>query len=203
MTDLSIEDVIAELKNRGVQAGEAAAEQLRAAAQAQAQRILSEAKGEAAAIVRRAESEAKAQREQLDAELRQAAATGLIAFRQSLEHALLIPELSSQLSRALEDEDLLAEAIVAAAGSVEHRPLDVLLPHASAHRLSDTFMNTLRQRLSEGVTVRFEHGPQGGFQLAPRGQGYLLDFTDQAFLEVFLAFLAPRFRSLFQRPPTE
>jgi V/A-type H+-transporting ATPase subunit E len=202
MNDPSLQKVIEELKARGLRAGEDEAARIREAAEADAARIRAEAKAEAERMVAQAQRDREAQKKQLDAELRQAAAVGLVAFRQALEQALVVPELDAALSQALAEPAFLQELLMAAAtafaasGGADNE-LELILSAEQQDKLAQGFVGRVTERLGGRVQVRFDQGVTGGFQLAPGGSGYVLDFTEHGFQEIFLSFLAPRFRSYY------
>ncbi|MBN1944311.1 MAG: hypothetical protein JW797_01490 [Bradymonadales bacterium] len=202
MSQQGLDEVIAELKNRGIKAGEEEREKIVAAAQTKARQIVAEANEEAQRVRDKAKNDAEATRTQLAAELRQASAVGLEAFRQAVERAMLVPELDSKMAEVLGRPEFLKEILVEAArgftqsgGAVEE--LDLLLPEAQRGKLEGGFLQALRKESGVGVTVQFDEDFSFGFKMAPSGGGYLFDFTEDGFREILLRFLAPRFRKYF------
>ena len=47
-----------------------------------------------------------------------------------------------------------------------------------------------------GVDVQFSKGVQGGFKIAPKGEGYMLSFTDKDFENIIAEYLRPKTKSL-------
>jgi len=201
VSDTGLEKVIKELKTRGLRAGEEEGQQRTAQAEEQAQQILDEARAEAERIKAEAEKEAEATRRQMEAELRQMAAVGLQSFRKAVESSCLVPTVEEALVKVLgnpaEVAKLLSETIrgfVAADGKAD---LDVILPEAQRDKLERAVKAKLVGRLGAGIKVRYDDGFTFGFKLSPKKMGFLYDFTDEGFKEVYLRFLAPRFREYF------
>ena len=58
-----------------------------------------------------------------------------------------------------------------------------------------------RKRALAGASFEFDDGFELGFRIAPDGTTYHFDFDKDGFQEVFLEFLAPRFRECFMEEP--
>ncbi len=202
MSDQGLQQVIDELKTRGLRAGEEEGGKIVQSAKDEADQILAKARDEADRLVQSARDEATSTRAQLDAELRQASTVGLEAFRQKVESAFLVPAVNAELRKVLSDPDGLAAIIAAtaqgfAASGGTQGDLQVLLPEAQRDKLGNAFVAELKKRAESGVSVRFDDGFKFGFRVAPEGSGYVFDFSEEGFREIFLKFLAPRFREYF------
>ncbi len=202
MSDQALNRVIEELRTRGLRAGEADGAQLVQAAQAKADQVVADAKAEAEKIVSDAQAQAESLRRQLEAELKQASANGLLAFQSAVEKSFLVPAVADALRPVLQDQTILKRAIIESSRAFAgargaQNDLELLLPAAQKQALDGAFVAELKARAGAGLTVRFDDGFSFGFKIAPSGSGYLYDFSDDGFKEIFLRFLAPRFRSAF------
>lgn len=202
MSDQGLQQVIDELKSRGLRAGEEEGNRLVQSAKTEADQILANARVETDRLVGAAKIEAESTRTQLDAELRQASAVGLEAFRQKVEGAFLVPAVNEELRKVLTSADGLQAIIAATAAGFAtsggaQGDLEVLLPEAQREQLGNAFIAELKKRSKAGVSVRFDDGFKFGFRIAPEGSGYVFDFSEEGFREIFLKFLAPRFREYF------
>ena len=202
MSDQTLQQVIQELKDRGIEAGRREAARIVDEAKADADRILADARAEAERIVNEANDKAEATRKQLEAELRHASSVGLEAFRQAVERSFLVPTLDSQLRETLDDPTTLKLMVIEtvkgfASSGASTSDLEVILPESRRKRLEGAFMAQLTKELGKGVKVSFGDGFEFGFKLAPEGGSYVFDFTEEGFREIFLGFLSPRFRKYF------
>ena len=189
MGDQALQQVIDELKSRGLRAGEDEGRQKVEAAEAKAAQIV-------------AVDDAASMREQMQAELRQASAVGLEAFRQAVEKSFLVPTVDKALQRVLDDPSELRAILVEtvkgfAAQGGGSGDLTVILPEAQRAKLEGAIKADMLSQTGSSVTVKFEDGFSFGFRLSPEGSGYLFDFSDEGFREIYLKFLAPRFREYF------
>ncbi len=202
MSDQALQQVIQELKDRGIKAGRQEGANIVQGARDTADEILAEARSRAEKIVQEAQSKAEATKTQLDAELRHASAVGLEAFRQAVERSFLVPTLDSRIRGVLEDPTTLKLIIIetvkgfTSSGGSE-ADLEVILPESRKKKLEGAFMADLLEELRKGVKVGFSDGFEFGFRIAPESGAYVFDFSDGGFREIFLGFLAPRFRRYF------
>ena len=204
MEQHGLEQVIAELKTRGVKAGEEEAARILADAKARAEPIVSEARKEAEALRKQAEAERAATKAALEAELAQASRVGLAAFRQAIERGFLVPEVDEALRAAIDRPAFLEEAIseivkAFAASGLRPADIDVVLPERRRAELGALFQSKLAARGAEGVRIRFDESLAFGFRIGPRGGGFFFDLSDEGFREIFVRFLSPRFRQAFYR----
>jgi len=202
MSNPALQDVIQELKSRGLRAGEEEGARVVDASKAKGDQIVVAARAEAEQIVAHAKAEAEAMHKQLDAEMRQASAVGLEAFKQAVEKGFLVPTVNTALAGILDDKAALKEIILEAvrafgsSGGADD-VLDVILADAQKTKLDEAFVAELKARASKDVDVSFSDGFRFGFRISPEGSGYVFDFSDGGFREIFLKFLAPRFRGYF------
>ena len=112
-----------------------------------------------------------------------------------------VPAVDDALQRVLADpaelRAILVEAIRGFAAHAGAADLTVILPEAQRQKLEGAVRADLVARAGSKVSVRFDDGFRFGFRLAPEGGGYTFEFTDDGFREIFLKFLAPRFREYF------
>ena len=202
MSDQALQQVIQELKARGLRAGEEEGSKIVTSAEEKARTIVANANDEASRIIDNAKKEAESMRVQMDAELRQASAVGLEAFRQRVEKSFLVPNVDAGVKAVLEDTGALKDIIVAAAKGFASSDeaagdLTVILPEAQKAALEVAFVAQLKAVAGKGVNVSFADGFDFGFRIAPGDSGYIFDFSEEGFREIFVGFLAPRFRKYF------
>ena len=202
MVTEGLEQVVEELRRRGIAAGEREASARMAEAHEEAAGLCMAARAEAQRLVEQARQEAARQREQLDFELRQATEAGVVTFRRAVEAAVLVPAVSEAVDATLGDPAMLGELLVAAVAAFASSPggdaaLEVRLPATTSARLEAELLGRVTQVARGGVVLRLDCGVEGGFMLvAGRMQ---LDFRDAAFREVLLGFLTPRVRERVRR----
>jgi V/A-type H+-transporting ATPase subunit E len=202
MEQHGLDEVIRELRSRGIEEGEKEAARIVAEAKAKAEEVLSEAKAQAEEISRKALQERADAKATLESELRQAAKVGLAAFRQAIEQGFLIPEIDQAAKDALSQpgffEDGISEIVKAFAQTgMKNEDIEVLLPERRKKELGDAFLARLAAKGAAGVVVRFDENLSFGFRIGPKGSGFCFDLSDEGFREVLVRFLSPRFRYAF------
>lgn len=205
MESFGLEDVVQELKNRGIEAGRQQASQIEADAQTRAAKIIADARAEAEAVKAAAKVEREATLAAMRAELAQAGRVGLAAFRQAIEAGFLVPEVAAEVKGALGKQAVLEAAILElvrafAKEGMKTSDIEVLMPAERQKELAGAFVTKLRMRGATGVTVEFDESLSFGFRIGPKGEGFSFDLSDEGFQEIFLRFLSPRFREAFFAP---
>ncbi|MCU0660888.1 MAG: hypothetical protein MUC50_01010 [Myxococcota bacterium] len=208
MEQHGLDQLIGELKSRGVKAGAEEAARLVVEAKAKAETIISQAKAEADSIRRKAEDDRTATKAALDSELKQAARVGLAAFREAIEKGFAVPEIDAQVKRALDRpgflEDAVGELVKSfAATGLANTDIEVLLPERRKNELGAAFIDALSARGASGVKVRFDDSLSFGLRIGPKGSGFNFDLSDEGFREVLVRFLSPRFRAAFYAPTSK
>ena len=92
----------------------------------------------------------------------------------------------------------IVKAIVAAfnPSNTDSVALEVILPAAKKDELDKFAQESLAKICSAGVDVQFSKNIQGGFKIAPKGEGYMLSFTDKDFENIISEYLRPKTRTL-------
>ncbi len=213
-----VESLIAELRARGVEAGEREAARLVADARAEAEAILAAARAEAASIVAAAQEARSREEAAARAALSTAVRDAIIALRADLLEKFS-DNVRRMVSRALAEPELLARMILAVteraaatAAVGPGTPADILLPErlqtldelrADLEALRQSPLTRfvlagVEQSLEGGVTLRAAPGLTAGLRVRLADGTVEIDLSDAAIADVLLAHLRPRFRALFE-----
>jgi V/A-type H+-transporting ATPase subunit E len=207
MTDNKLQELIETLKKQGVESGEMASRKITEGAQKKADEIITRAKSDADGILARAKEDADRQRKQLHSSM-EIAATQLISdLKRTIEQNLISLPLRKKLSEHLSDTAFLKELIAACVreyikdtGRVE---LDILVSKEQQEKLGDFAMELIKalpgKSDQERLVLNLQSGEVSfGFIIGKADNAVRLDFTDEAFLELFLRYLSHRFREFFK-----
>ncbi|MFH1124505.1 MAG: hypothetical protein V1758_12700 [Pseudomonadota bacterium] len=207
MTDNKLQELIETLKKQGVESGEEASRKITEGAQREAAEILARARSEAEGFVARAKEEEEKRLRQLHSSM-EIAATQLISdLKRTIEENLIALPLKRALAERLSDTDFLKELIAICVCEYIKNPgrtdLDVLVSKEQQERLGDFAMELIKTLPAKGDQDRLALNLQSGkvsfgFTVGKTDEAVRLDFTDEAFLELFLRFLSPRFREFFR-----
>ncbi len=204
MADNKLQELIETLRKQAVESGEASSRQIIEKAEKEAEEIRKRAEAEAETIVRQAREEAENQMRQLASSLEIAGSQFVTNLKRVIEENLLTLPLKEKLREALGDvsflKELLATVVEAFAKHPEKADLDLLVPKEQQEALLDFVMELARKQAAEGEKpgLTLKAGDvEFGFMIDKADGNVRLDFTDEAFLSLFLKYLTPRFRELF------
>jgi V/A-type H+-transporting ATPase subunit E len=207
MADTKLQELIDTLKKHGVESGEEASRGIIEGANQKANEILRKARAEADGIIAGAKEEADRNLRQLQSSMEIAASQLLTDLKRTIEQQLLGLPMKKKIAQTLDDTNFLKELITTCVReyvkSPERNDLSVLVSKEQQEKLTDFTMEMLNslsgKREGDKLTLDLKSdGVSFGFIIGTSDGVVRLDFTDEAFLELFLKYLAPRFRSYFK-----
>ena len=183
------------IQKEGVEKAEAEAERIVGEAKKKAQALVKDAERKAEEIKQKAEKDSQSFVERGKIELEQAARDLLIAFARGLED-LLRESIKRSVSDSLTPETL-KELLVKIGQSyyeesLKGKPSDLYLNEKDAAMLADFFKNELRKMMAEGLVVHIDKRITKGFAIALRNQRFYYDFTQEAITDELCRFLQPQ-----------
>ncbi len=195
----SIESFVTKLQNEGVQAGEAAAQKIRAQAEREARHLIEEAEARARQIVEGSKAEAQKTLTRARAELKLAARDTVLALQEALSRALreiLVARTREMLSNPdfLKSvlHDLILEYVRAdfeGKGSLVFNVSD-----QTRHQLVDWAIDELRKK-ALGRAVDLQAALAGaGFEY--RVNGGTVEVTPESVVEVLNGLIGPELRRI-------
>ncbi len=208
MANDKLQDLIETLKKQGVETGEKAGQEILESARKQAEDILAKARAEAASIIGQAKEESERQMKRLQSSMEIAASQFVNNLKGVIEKNLLTLPVKEELTGALGDpaflKTLITRFVETYAGSGQSEDIQLLLPKGTQDELKDFAMQLMARQYGQakgGDQLVLELEAQDvkfGFQVNKKQGNVRLDFSDEAFLSLFLGFLAPKFRDLFK-----
>jgi V/A-type H+-transporting ATPase subunit E len=203
-----LQDLIETLKKQGVENGEKAGEEIVASARKQAEDIVAQARREAASIVAQAKEESDKQMKRLQSSMEIAASQFVSNLKGVIEENLLTLPLHQELTGALSDpaflKNLMTRFVESYAAGTQQEDIQLLLPKGAQEQLRDFAVQLMARHYGQGkggdqLVLDLEaHDVKFGFQVNKKDGHVRLDFSDEAFLSLFLGFLSPKFRDLFK-----
>jgi V/A-type H+/Na+-transporting ATPase subunit E len=203
-----LQDLIETLKKQGVETGEKAGKEIVESARKQAEEVLAKAKAEAASIVGQAKEESEKQMKRLQSSMEIAASQFVNSLKGVIEEDLLTLPLQRELTGALGDpgflKSLITRFVETYAGSGQVEDVQLLLPKGTQDELKGFAMQLMARHYGKAkgddpLVLELEvQDLKFGFQVNKKQGNVRLDFSDEAFLSLFLSFLAPKFRDLFK-----
>ena len=207
MADSKLQELIDTLKKQAVESGEASSREIIEQAQKEAKAILDRAKGEADEIVRQAQEEADKKLKQLESSMEIAGSQFVTSLKRLIEQNLLALPMKEKLTEALGEtaflKELIREVVLEYTGREGCGDLQVLVSKEQQEKLVDFMVEVVKAQSDfgdpnhKGLTLRTGN-VDFGFMINRMDGNVTLDFTDEAFLALFLQFLTPRFRQFFK-----
>ena len=195
-----LQELTDKLYNEGLSKGKQEAEQLKANAKEEAAQIIAQAKEQAQEILAKAQAEAAELKSKTENDVKMAAAQTFTAVKQQIENAIVTKALAPVKGATSETEFLkeIVKTVVAAfnPANTDSVALEVILPADKKAEMEKFAAESLNKICSAGVEVQFSKNIQGGFKIAPKGEGYMLSFTDKDFENIISEYLRPKTKAL-------
>jgi V/A-type H+-transporting ATPase subunit E len=208
MANEKLQDLIETLKKQGVESGEKAGQEIIDSARKQAENILAQARTEATSIVAQAKEENEKQMKRLQSSMEIAASQFVNSLKEVIEENLLTIPLKRELTGMLSDpgfmKNLITRFVETYATSPQRDEIQLLLPESAQEQLTGFAMELMAQHYGQGkdgdqLVLNLEaQDVKFGFQVNTKDGHVRLDFSDEAFLSLFLRFLSPKFRDFFK-----
>ena len=195
-----LQELTDKLYNEGLSKGKQEAEQMMANAKNEAAQIIAQAKEQAQEILAKAQNEAAEIKSKTENDVKMASLQAFTAVKQQIESVITAKTLAPAKAAVSETEFLkeIVKAIVTAFNpqNSDSVALDIILPAEKQKELEQFAKEQLSKICSAGVDVQFSKGVQGGFKIAPKGEGYMLSFTDKDFENIIAEYLRPKTKEL-------
>lgn len=209
-----VQELIDKLKNQGVNAGERQAEQIIKEANNKASRILTQAQAEADKLLSETRHTIDVERKSSHEAIKTAFRDTELALRSKVRDAFSA-HLRRLVSIELEDKNFIKQLVLAIA-SVKTVEIDqashveVLLPSKifesdeNGTHLSNEGKKSMHHlvlgitdgMLREGIELKSATDVKGGIKVRLTGKDIQLDLTDEAFTDLLLKYLLPRYREI-------
>jgi V/A-type H+-transporting ATPase subunit E len=190
-----LQELTDKLYQEGLSKGKQEADELLAKAKTEEKRILTHAREEAERIITAAKKEAEKAKATSESEIRLASRQTMASVKQAIENMIITKALAEPVKSALNEKAFLQELILAAAGKFDtHQtgPLSLLLPED----MQKLAKEEIEKQLAGNIDITFTKNIKSGFKLGPKAGGYHIDFTDEAFQNLFSESLRPHIRKL-------
>ena len=191
-----LQELTDKLYQEGLSKGKQDGEALLKKAQGEADRIVADAKTEAERIIAQANKEAEELKTKVNADVKMAASQSIAVTKQEIEK-MVVTHAASQgvqanLSNAAFVKEMIA-SVVKAFNPTNASPvaLDLILPESLKAQLEPFVNNEITNQFKGEVNVEYSKKMNGGFKVAPKDGGYVLQFTDDEFTQLIANYLRP------------
>ena len=184
------------LYNEGLSKGKQDGEALLKKAQGEADRIVADAKAEAERIIAQAHKEAEELKTKVNADVKMAATQSIAVTKQEIEQMVVTQAAAQGVKANMGNADFVKELVkdvVKAFNPDNAAPvaLDLILPESLKTQLEPFVQNEIASQFKDAVKVDYSKKMNGGFKVAPKDGGYVLQFTDEEFTQLIANYLRP------------
>lgn len=191
-----LQELTDKLYNEGLSKGKQDAEAMLSKAQAEAAEIVAKAKAEAEHIVAQANKEADELRTKVMADVKMAATQSIAVTKQEIEKMVVTKSAAEGVKVNMGNVAFVKElimSIVKAFNPQNASPVDLslILPESLKTEVEPFVKNEIANQFKGEVKVDYSKKMNGGFKVAPKGGGYVLQFTDDEFAQLIANYLRP------------
>lgn len=191
-----LQELTDKLYNEGLSKGKQEGEELLQKAHAEADGIIAEAKAQAERIIAQANKEAEELKTKVNADVKMAATQSIAVTKQEIEKMIVTKTAAEGVKQSLSKADFTKEmisSIVKAFNPQNATPVDLnlILPESLKAELESFVKNEIAQQFKGEVRVDYSKKMNGGFKVAPKEGGYMLQFTDEEFSQLIANYLRP------------
>ena len=190
-----IQELTSKLYSEGVEKGREEADKIVAAAHAQREQILNEAKAKAGEIIAVAEKEAAETKNHTEAELKLYASQSSAALKSEITNLVTDKLATMNVKAATADKSFMQQLIVELVKNwAEKGNLTVGIVDAAA--LESYIASNAKQLLDGGLRIESVNGLETEFTLSPADGSYKVKFGEAEFIAYFKEFLRPAIQKL-------
>ncbi len=165
-------------------------------AKKEAEKILNDAKAEAERIVNQANKEAEELKTKVAADVKMAATQSIAVTKQEIEKMVVTKAAAEGVKANMGNAAFVKElitSVVKAFNPQNASPVDLslILPESLKAEVEPFVQNEVAQQFQGEVKVDYSKKMNGGFKVAPRDGGYVLQFTDDEFTQLIANYLRP------------
>ena len=182
-----LQELTDRLYNEGLSKGKQEGEELLQKAHAEADNIVAQAKAEAERIIAKANKEAEELKTKITADVKMAATQSIAATKQEIEKMVVSKAATEGVKANMTNVDFVAFNPQNASPVA----LDLILPESMKAQLEPFVQNEITNQFKGEIKVDYSKKMNGGFKIAPRDGGYVLQFTDEEFTQLIANYLRP------------
>jgi V/A-type H+-transporting ATPase subunit E len=162
--------------------------------------LIRKAEAEAKAIIEKGRQVSMALQSRTEGELALAARQAETALKQHITSIISGDILNRGISEAFADTPLMSDLISTATGawarSGELPDVSLILSVSQKEKFNESFGNAIKNRLDEGLKVKFSDRMKDGFRIESNSGDYVMSFSDDDFHEYFRSFLKEKTRTV-------
>ena len=190
-----IQDLIASIRKDGIESATNESKKILEEARKEADLILKEAKAEKEKMIADAKKEIELERESSISSVKQAARDVTLTLKKSLEEKFQ-KILGEKVSKALDDETVIAEVLVSVLKG-EFEDSEVVLPKEKIDGVRKILSEKLNSDLSKGIEFKASSLPNSGVKVYAKDGSAYIDLSDEECTRLLYPYLSSSLKELF------
>ena len=191
-----LQELTDRLYNEGLSKGKQEGEEMVRKAREEAEAIIASAKSEAEKIIAQANIDAEELKTKVAADVKMAATQSIAVTKQEIEKMVVAKAATQGVQANMGNAEFvktLITSVVKAFNPENASPvaLDLILPEALKAQVEPFVQNEIAHQFKSEVKVDYSKKMNGGFKVAPKDGGYVLQFTDEEFTQLIANYLRP------------
>ena len=191
-----LQELTDRLYNEGLSKGKQEGEELLQKAHAEAEAIVAQAHAEAERIIAQANREAEELKTKVTADVKMAATQSIAVTKQEIEQMVVTKAAAQGVKANMTNAEFVKELVMSVVKAFNPQnaspvALDLILPEALKAQMEPFVQSEIAQQFQGEVKVEYSKKMNGGFKVAPREGGYVLQFTDDEFTQLIANYLRP------------
>ena len=196
-----LQELTDRLYNEGLSKGKQEGAELLQKAHAEAEAIVAQAQAEAERIIAQANREAEELKTKVAADVKMAATQSIAVTKQEIEQMVVTKAATQGVKANMTNAEFVKELIMSVVKAFNPQnaspvALDLILPEALKAQVEPFVQNEIAQQFQGEVKVDYSKKMNGGFKVAPRDGGYVLQFTDDEFTQLIANYLRPATKTI-------
>ena len=196
-----LQELTDKLYQEGLSKGKQEGHELLEKAKKEADVLLRNARIQADGLIEEAKKVIAEQYANAQNELKMAAQQSVAKLKLEVESLIVTKAIQTPIHQAVSDVDFIKTVIKTTIEAFDPKSgvnpsLTLLLPASKQKELEEFFKTQLDKKLSENLTLIFDHKQKTGFTIASKEGGYQLRFSDVDFEALFAEYLRPKTKAL-------
>lgn len=195
-----LEQLTKKLYKEGVEKANKEAVTILEKADEDSKKIISDAEKKADTILENAKKDSEQLKNKVLSEIRMSSNQAISLLKQEIINLLSSSALKDKIEKTTEDltfiKEIIKEIVSKWEPDLKNLDLELILPEKSKNKLVDYFKKEAKNILSEGIELKFEERMKNGFKIGPKGDSFVLSFTDEDFDQFFQSFLKPKTKAI-------
>jgi V/A-type H+-transporting ATPase subunit E len=192
-----LQELTQKLYNEGVEKANAEADKILADAKSEADKIKQEAEKDAKKIIESAEQKSIEIKKNVDAELNLAAKQTVRTTKQKITDMIVSKVIEEPVKKSFDDEKFVKQIIETVVKNWnpqknESIDLSVHLPADLEKEFSKFFTAKTGKELNANLELSFSDSIKGGFKVGPADGSYKISFSEEDFENFFKSYLRPK-----------